>query len=47
MTYNDWVVYLDTLNLDEIQNIYWSEFDSNSRKRLNSYLKTRLILKKL
>lgn len=42
MTYNEWVGYLDTLNLDEIQNIYWSQFDSEGRKTLNSYFKRRL-----
>ena len=41
MTYNEWIHYLDTLTINEIKNIYWSEFNAKGRKSLNFYLKKR------
>jgi hypothetical protein len=46
MTYREWINYLDTLNLNEIQNIYWSQFDKKGRDTLNNYFKIRLLNQK-
>lgn len=46
MSYDDWIKWLDTLNLDEIQVIYWDIFDSASRRKLNKYLHNRMFTQK-